>query len=56
MKHIDIIYRFIRETMFDELIELVNIDGKLNPIDALMKFIHLEIFRQNCANMQVLHG
>lgn len=55
VKHIDIRYHFIREAVSDKTIELVKIDGKLNPADALTKVIPLESFRRHCATMQVVH-
>lgn len=56
VKHIDIRYYFIRQTVFDKKIELVKINGELNPTDALTKVIPLESFRRHCATMQVVHG
>lgn len=56
VKHIDIKYHSIRQTVFDKRIELVKIDDKIVPTDALIKVITLEIFRRHCATMQVLHG
>jgi hypothetical protein len=44
VKHIDIRYRFLRQAMSEEIIELVKIDGKLNPVDAFTKVIHFESF------------
>lgn len=55
VKHIDIRYHFIRQAVADKLLELVKIDGKLNPADALTKVIPLEVFLRHCAKMQVLH-
>lgn len=55
VKHIYIRYHFIRQVVSNKMIELVKIDGKLNPADALTKVITLKIFRRNCATMQVLH-
>lgn len=55
VKHIDIRYHFIRDAISDKLIELVKIDGKLNPADAFTKVIPLESFSRHCAKLQVLH-
>lgn len=55
VKHIDIRYHFIRQAMFEKTIELVKINGKLNPADALTKVILLESFRRHLATMQVMH-
>lgn len=55
VKHIDIRYHFIRQVVSDKTIELVKIDGKLNPADALTKVIPLESFKRHCATMQVVH-
>lgn len=55
MKHIDIRFYFIREVVFDKMVELVKINGKLNPADALTKVIPLESFWRHCATMQVLY-
>lgn len=35
VKHIDIMYHFISQAMFEKTIELFKIDGKFNSIDAL---------------------
>ncbi|OAE33501.1 hypothetical protein AXG93_1467s1030 [Marchantia polymorpha subsp. ruderalis] len=56
VKHIDIKYHFIKQAVYDKTIELVKINGKLNPADALTKVIPLESFRRHCATMQVVHG
>ena len=55
VKHIDVRYHFIRQVVSDKMLELVKIDGKLNPADALTKVIPLESFLRHCAKMQVLH-
>ncbi len=55
MKHIDVRYHFIRQVVSDNLLELVKIDGTLNPADALTKVIPLESFSRHCARVQVLH-
>ena len=54
MKHIDIRYHFIRQHVFDKTIELVKIDGKLNPADGLTKVVPLESFSRLRATLQVL--
>ena len=54
VKHIDIRYHFIREAISDKMIELVKINGQLNPADALTKVIPLETFKRHCVTMQVL--
>ncbi len=41
--------------MFDNELELVKIDGKLNPADALTKVIPLESFYKHCTKMQIVH-
>jgi hypothetical protein len=55
IKHIDIRYHFLRQAMSDKMIELVKINGKLNPPDAFTKVIHLESFQKHCVKLQVLH-
>ena len=54
VKHIGIRYHFIREAVFNKRIDLVKIDGKLNPADALTKVIHLEVFSRHRDTLQVL--
>ncbi len=55
VKHIDIMYHFIRQAVFDKMIELVKIDGKLNPADAFTKVIPLESFLRHRAKLQIVH-
>ena len=55
VKHIDVRYHFIRQAVSDNMLELVKIDGKLNPADALTKVIPLESFSRHCAKVQVVH-
>ncbi len=55
VKHIDVRYHFIRHVVFDNMLELVKIDGTLNPADVLTKVIPLESFLRHCARVQVLH-
>ena len=55
VKHIDVRYHFIRQAVSDKMLELVKIDGKLNPADALTKVIPLESFQRHRARVQVLH-
>ena len=55
VKHIDIRYPFTREVVSNKKIELVKIDSKLNPSDALTKVIPLESFSRHRATLQVLH-
>ncbi|OAE25973.1 hypothetical protein AXG93_1712s1530 [Marchantia polymorpha subsp. ruderalis] len=47
VKRIDIQYHFIREAVSDKKIELVKIDGKLNPADAFIRVIPLESFARH---------
>ena len=54
MKHIDIRYHFLREAVSDKKIELVKIDGKLNPANAFTKVIFLDNFSRHCAKLQVV--
>src|SRR5450759_4598828 len=54
MKHIDIMYHFLRHVVSDRMIELVKIDGKLNPTDAFTKVILLKSFSRHWAMLQVL--
>src|SRR5450759_3514292 len=54
VKHIDIRYHFLRQAVSDRMIELVKIDGKLNPADAFTKVIPLESFSRHRAMLQVL--
>lgn len=56
VKHVDIKYHFIRQAVSDKTIEVVKIDGKLNPADALTKVIPLKSSRLQCATMQNVHG
>ena len=53
-KHIDIRYHFIRELVVEKRLELVKIDGKLNPADAFTKIIPLESFSRYRAKLQIL--
>ena len=55
VKHIDIRYHFLRQAVSDKMIEIVKIDGKLNPVDAFTKVIPLESFQRHCVKLQVLH-
>ncbi|CAM6094648.1 unnamed protein product [Calypogeia fissa] len=55
VKHIDIRYHFIRQAVSDKQIELIKIEGKLNPTDMLTKVIPLESFSRHCAKLQILH-
>ncbi|CAM6086082.1 unnamed protein product [Calypogeia fissa] len=55
IKHIDIRYHFIRQVVCNKQIELIKIDGKLNPADMLTKVIPLESFSRHCAKLQILH-
>ncbi len=43
MKHIDVRYHFIRQVLSNNMVELVKIDGTLNPT-ASTKVILLEKF------------
>ena len=54
VKHIDIRYHFIREAVYDKKIELVKIDGKLNPADAFTKVIPLESFSRHRSTLQIV--
>jgi hypothetical protein len=54
-KHIDVRYHFIREAIADGKIELVKIDGKLNPADSLTKVILAKSFARHRAKFQILH-
>lgn len=53
VKHIDLMYHFIRQAVFDNRIELV---GILKLADVFLKVIPLEIFSYHCARMQVMYG
>ena len=54
VKHIDIRYHFLKQVVFDKMIELVKIDGTLNRADAFTKVIPLESFSRHRAKLQVL--
>ena len=54
-KHIDVRYHFIREAIADGKIELVKIDGKLNPADSLTKVIPTKSFTRHHVKFQILH-
>ena len=54
VKHNDIRYHFIKEAVFDKRIDLVKIDGRLNPADSLTKVIPLEVFSRHRDTLQVL--
>ena len=54
VKHIDIRYDFLRQVVSDKMIELVKIDGTLNPANAFTKVIPLESFLRHRAKLQVL--
>jgi hypothetical protein len=43
VKHIDVRYHFIRQVLSNTMVELVKIDGTLNPA-ALTKVVLLESF------------
>lgn len=47
VKHIDFRYHFIRQVVYDKTIEVVKIDDKLNPANALTKVISLETLSRN---------
>ncbi|CAM6085559.1 unnamed protein product [Calypogeia fissa] len=51
VKHIDIRYHFIRQAVSDKQIELIKIEGKLNPADMLTKVIPLESFSRHCVKL-----
>ena len=55
VKHIDIRYHFLRQAAAEKEIELIKIDGKLNPADMLTKVIPLASFTEHCARLQILH-
>lgn len=55
MKHIDIMYHFIKQAMFDKTIELIKIEVKLNPAHVLIKVITLESFTRHFHIMQIVH-
>ena len=55
VKHIDIRYHFIRQAVADKQIELIKIDGKLNPADMLTKVIPFDSFSRHYAKLQILH-
>jgi hypothetical protein len=55
VKHIDIRYHFIRQAVSDKMIELVKIDGKLNPADAFTKVIPFDSFSRHRAKLQIVH-
>lgn len=54
VKHIDIQYHFIREAVSDKKIELVKIDGKLNPGDSFTKVIPLDSFARHRSTLQIV--
>ena len=54
VKHIDIRYHFLRQAVSDKMIELVKIDGTLNPVDAFTKVISLDSFSRHRAKLQVV--
>ena len=43
LKHIDIIYHYLREVVEEKKIDFTKIDGKDNLVDALTKVIPLEV-------------
>ena len=51
VKHIDIRYHFLKQVVFDKMIELVKIDGTLNLANAFTKVIPLESFLRHCAKL-----
>jgi hypothetical protein len=54
VKHIDIRYHFIRQVVSEGKVELVKIDGKLNPADMLTKVIPHGDFARHCDSLQIL--
>ncbi|OAE20925.1 hypothetical protein AXG93_3256s1720 [Marchantia polymorpha subsp. ruderalis] len=54
VKHIDIRYHFMREAVSDKKMELVKIDGKLNPADAFTKVIPLESFARHRSTLEIV--
>lgn len=55
VKHIDVRYHFIRQAVSNNQVELVKIDGKLNPADAFTKVIPLESFSRHRAQLRIVH-
>lgn len=55
VKHIKLKYHFIRQVVSKGRLELVNIDGKLNPTNALIKIIISKSFVRHHAKLQILH-
>ena len=54
VKRIDIQYHFIRQVVSAGQVELVKIDGKLNPADMLTKVIPHGDFARYCNSLQIL--
>ena len=46
VKHIDVRYHFVRKALLDGRIELVKIDGTINPADIFTKVVPLKSFRR----------
>lgn len=55
VRHIYIMYIFIRQAVFNKTIELVKIDDIKNSTDALTEVISLKNFRQRGATMKVVY-
>lgn len=55
VKHINVKYHFIKDTICKKSIRLVKINNKINPSDAPTNIIPLEGFKNHFDTMQFLH-
>ena len=54
VKDINIKYDYLKQVVFDKMVELVKIDGKLNPADAFTRVIPLESFSRHRWTLQIV--
>jgi hypothetical protein len=54
VKHIDIKYHFIKQTVFEKELKFIKIDGELNPADGFTKVIPSKTNSRHRATLQIL--
>lgn len=55
VKHIDIMYHFIKIIVLKNALKLIKIDGELNLVDGFTKVISFDKFLVHRATLQNLH-
>ena len=55
VKHIDVRYYFVKEIVCKEKIELLKIEGKLNPVNIFTKMLPFEAFIKHRTRINLLH-